>query len=53
MSSPFDPALRAALICVLQLGFGFAAESGHAQTRKPTANEIVSLHNGTSLASRV
>jgi uncharacterized protein YecT (DUF1311 family) len=45
MRSPFSPALRTALICVLQLGLSFAAELSHAQTRKPTATEIASIRD--------
>lgn len=36
---------RAALICVLQLGLSFAAELSHAQTRKPTANEVTLIRD--------
>ncbi len=36
---------RTTLICVLQLGLSFAAELSHAQTRKPTANEIASIQD--------
>jgi uncharacterized protein YecT (DUF1311 family) len=43
MRSPFNLAFRAALICVLQLGLGFAAETSHAQIRKATAQEIASI----------
>ena len=45
MRSPFNSAFRAVLIFVLQLGLSFAAELSHAQTRKPTANEIASIRN--------
>jgi uncharacterized protein YecT (DUF1311 family) len=45
MGSPFSLPLRAALICILQIGIGFAAESSHAQTRKPTATEIASIRD--------
>jgi uncharacterized protein YecT (DUF1311 family) len=45
MSRSFGVALRAALICILQLGLGFAAQSSHAQTRKPTANEIAAIRD--------
>jgi uncharacterized protein YecT (DUF1311 family) len=45
MGSPFSLPLQAALICILQLAFGFAAESSHAQTRKPTATEIASIRD--------
>src|ERR1035437_3581525 len=45
MRSSFNPAFRAALICVLQLGLSFAAELSHAQTRKPTAHEIASIRD--------
>jgi uncharacterized protein YecT (DUF1311 family) len=45
MGYPFSLPLRAALICILQLGLGFAAESSHAQTRKPTATEIASIRD--------
>jgi uncharacterized protein YecT (DUF1311 family) len=41
-------ALRGALICVLQLSLSFVAESSHAQTRKPTANEIASIRDCAS-----
>ena len=44
MRRSFGLALWSALICVLQLGLGFA-ESSHAQTRKPTANEIASVRD--------
>jgi uncharacterized protein YecT (DUF1311 family) len=37
-----------ALICVLQLVSSFAAELGHAQTRKPTANEVASIRDCAS-----
>ena len=43
MRSPFNLAFRAALICVLQIGLGFFAETSHAQTRKATAQEIASI----------
>jgi hypothetical protein len=36
---------RAVLICVLQLVLSFTAESGYAQARKPTANEITAIRN--------
>jgi uncharacterized protein YecT (DUF1311 family) len=36
---------RAVLICVLQLVLSFTAESGYAQARKPTANEIAAIRN--------
>jgi uncharacterized protein YecT (DUF1311 family) len=42
------PLLRAALICVLQLSLGFAAELSYAQTRKPTATEIASIRDCAS-----
>jgi uncharacterized protein YecT (DUF1311 family) len=45
MRRSFGPALRAALICILQLGLGLAAESSQAQTRKPTATEIASIRD--------
>ena len=45
MRSSFNPAFRAALICVLQLGLSLAAELSHAQTRKPTAHEIASIRD--------
>jgi uncharacterized protein YecT (DUF1311 family) len=45
MRRSFGLALRTAMICVLQLALGFAAESSHAQTRKPTANEIASIRD--------
>jgi uncharacterized protein YecT (DUF1311 family) len=45
MRSQFNLAFRAALICVLQLGLSFAAELSHAQTRKPTAEEIASIRD--------
>ena len=45
MGSPFSLSLRAALICILQLALGLAAESSHAQTRKPTASEIASIRD--------
>jgi uncharacterized protein YecT (DUF1311 family) len=45
MMSAFNPALRAALICILQLALSFAAEVSHAQTRKPTANEIALIRD--------
>jgi uncharacterized protein YecT (DUF1311 family) len=41
----FSLLIRAALICILQLGLSFAAELSHAQTRKPTASEIASIRN--------
>jgi uncharacterized protein YecT (DUF1311 family) len=44
MRSVFNPARRTALICILQLGLGFA-ESSHAQTRKPTPSEIASIRD--------
>ncbi|MBU6461759.1 MAG: DUF1311 domain-containing protein [Bradyrhizobium sp.] len=37
------PALRIALISILPLACGVAAETARAQTRKPSANEIVSI----------
>src|SRR5271154_4772826 len=43
MRSPFNLAFRAALICVLQIGLGFSAETSHAQTRKATAQEIAAI----------
>jgi hypothetical protein len=43
MRSAFNPALRAALICILQLGLSFVAESSRAQSRMPTAGEIASI----------
>ena len=43
MRSAFNPAFRAALICILQLGSSFVAELSHAQSRKPTASEIASI----------
>jgi len=45
MRLPVSQALKAALICALQLGLGFAAEPGHAQTRKATAKEIASIRD--------
>jgi uncharacterized protein YecT (DUF1311 family) len=45
MRSPFSPALRTALICLLQLSLSFATELGHAQTRNPTATEITSIRD--------
>jgi uncharacterized protein YecT (DUF1311 family) len=45
MGSAFNPAFRAALICILQLGSGFVAELSHAQSRKPTASEIASIRD--------
>jgi len=36
---------RAALICVLQLGLTFVAELSHAQTRKPTTNEVTLIRD--------
>jgi uncharacterized protein YecT (DUF1311 family) len=45
MRRSFGLALRTAMICVLQLALGFVAESSHAQTRKPTANEIASIRD--------
>jgi hypothetical protein len=45
MRVPFNPAPRAALICVLQPGLSFAAELSRAQSRKPTANEITSIRD--------
>src|ERR1700674_2554454 len=45
MRSPFNLAHRFALICVLQLVSSFAAELGHAQTRKPTANEVAAIRD--------
>jgi uncharacterized protein YecT (DUF1311 family) len=38
-------AIQIALVCVLQLAFGFAAETSYAQTRKPTAREIASIRD--------
>ena len=38
-------AIRIALVCVVQLAFGFATESSYAQTRKPTAKEIASIRD--------
>jgi uncharacterized protein YecT (DUF1311 family) len=43
MRSPFNPAFRAALISVLLLCLGFAAETSQAQTRQATAQEIASI----------
>jgi uncharacterized protein YecT (DUF1311 family) len=43
MRSAFNPAFRVALICILQLGLSFVAESSRAQTRMPTASEIASI----------
>jgi uncharacterized protein YecT (DUF1311 family) len=45
MRSSFNLAFRVALICMLQLGFGFAAETSHAQTRKATAKETASIRD--------
>jgi uncharacterized protein YecT (DUF1311 family) len=45
MHTPFNLTLRTALICILQLGFGFAPELSHAQTRKPTATEIAAVRD--------
>jgi uncharacterized protein YecT (DUF1311 family) len=45
MRSAFNPAFRAALICILQLGSSFVAELSHAQSRKPTASEIASIRD--------
>ncbi|MDB5608264.1 MAG: hypothetical protein JWP25_5164 [Bradyrhizobium sp.] len=45
MAPPFNAVFRVALICALQLGLSFAVELGHAQTRKPTANEIASIRD--------
>jgi uncharacterized protein YecT (DUF1311 family) len=36
---------RAALTSILLLAFGFAADSGYAQARKPTANEVAAIRN--------
>jgi uncharacterized protein YecT (DUF1311 family) len=36
---------RVILICVLQLVLSFTAESGYAQARKPSANEIAAIRN--------
>jgi uncharacterized protein YecT (DUF1311 family) len=43
MRSPFNTAFRAALISVLLLCLGLAAETSQAQTRKATAQEIASI----------
>ena len=48
MGYPVSPPLRAALICILQLALNFAAESSHAQTRKPTPSEIASIRDCAS-----
>ena len=45
MAPRLSLAIRIALVCVVQLAFGFAAESGHAQTRKPTSKEIASIRD--------
>jgi uncharacterized protein YecT (DUF1311 family) len=45
MKSRFGPALKGALICVLQLGLGVASDLSHAQTRKPAATEIAAIRN--------
>ena len=45
MRSAFNPALKAALICILQLGPSFAAEVSDAQTRKPTASEVALIRD--------
>jgi uncharacterized protein YecT (DUF1311 family) len=45
MRCPFNSTNRVALICVLQLVSSFAAELGHAQTRKPTANEVAAVRD--------
>ncbi len=45
MGSPFNLAFGAVLICLFQLGLSIAAELSHAQTRKPTANEIASIRD--------
>jgi uncharacterized protein YecT (DUF1311 family) len=45
MGSAFNPALKAALICILQLGPSFAAEVSDAQTRKPTASEVALIRD--------
>ena len=36
---------KEAMVCSLLLGFGLAAQSSHAQTRKPTAKEIASIRD--------
>jgi len=48
MRCPLIPVNGIALICVLQLVSSFAAELGHAQTRKPTANEVASIRDCAS-----
>ncbi len=45
MRSPFHSASSFALICVLQLASSFTPELGHAQARKPTANEVASIRD--------
>ena len=45
MKSRFGPALKGALICVLQLGLGVASDLSYAQTRKPAATEIATIRN--------
>ena len=45
MKSRFGPALKGALICVLQLGLGVASDVSYAQTRKPAATEIATIRN--------
>jgi uncharacterized protein YecT (DUF1311 family) len=45
MRSAFNPALKAALICILQLGLSFAAELSHAQSRKPAASETALIRD--------
>jgi uncharacterized protein YecT (DUF1311 family) len=45
MKSRFGPALKGALICVLQLGLGVASDLSYAQTRKPAATEIAAIRN--------
>jgi uncharacterized protein YecT (DUF1311 family) len=45
MRRSFGLALRSVMICVLQLSLSLVPESSHAQTRKPTANEIASIRD--------
>ena len=45
MAPRLSRAIRMALVCLLQLAFGFVAETSYAQTRKPTAKEIASIRD--------
>ena len=43
MAPRLSLAIRIAMVCVVQLAFGFAAETSNAQTRKPTARDRKSV----------